>query len=399
MLRFLHCADLHLDTPHTLADLENAASFRDALHRAFSSMMLYIRQHDVRLALLAGDLFSHAFVTRETAALLRRSFAEIPQCQFVIAPGNHDFYADDSLYAQTTFPENVHIFRDASLSLYTCTIPMEDGTSVTVEVFGFAHTAPEPEMAGWNPFDHLTAETAAQLRQPPAAGRHRVFLGHADIRGTSKETPQITREQLTAYHFDYAALGHYHTSDGIRRTGCLYFGYPGCMVGRGYDETGFRGAVCGTLDFDADGKSVLTVRRLRIGKRHFETLTIDTGSYAARGILTEKALAAELARETAQAAEDGRLVALDENTALKLTLIGSLPADIPVTERVIRSALPTLSELVLDDRTDPCPTDALTADPTLRGAYCRALDPALRSDSEVIRETAALALRLGLQAL
>ena len=75
MLRLLHCADAHLDTPFTLADMENADVRRAEMRTAFSSMMTYIRQNGVKLLLIAGDLFDHAFLTRETTALLRREFS------------------------------------------------------------------------------------------------------------------------------------------------------------------------------------------------------------------------------------------------------------------------------------------------------------------------------------
>ena len=110
MLRFLHCADAHLDTPFTMEDLEQADVRRAELRNAFSSMMLYIRQNGVRLLLIAGDLFSHAFLTKETTALLRREFASVPDCHIIIAPGSHDFFAEDSVYQTTAFSENVHIF-------------------------------------------------------------------------------------------------------------------------------------------------------------------------------------------------------------------------------------------------------------------------------------------------
>ena len=84
MLRFLHCADAHLDTPFTIDDLEQADVRRAELRSAFSSMMLYVRQNRIHLLLIAGDLFSHAFLSQETTALLRREFASVPDCHIQI---------------------------------------------------------------------------------------------------------------------------------------------------------------------------------------------------------------------------------------------------------------------------------------------------------------------------
>ena len=55
--------------------------------------------------------------------------------------------------------------------------------------------------------------------------------------------------------------------------------------------------------------------------------------------------------------------------------------------------------MTLIDRTTPQQTEALASDPTLRGAYYQALADKLQSEDPVLRETAALALRLGMQEL
>jgi len=93
------------------------------------------------------------------------------------------------------------------------------------------------------------------------------------------------------------------------------------------------------------------------------------------------------------------MAAPDRDTALRLTVTGALPAELLLTESRIAEALQPLSSLVLIDRTTPGQTAALASDPTLRGAYYHALSDKLQSDDPVLRETTALALRLGMQAL
>ena len=402
MLRFLHCADAHLDTPFSVDDLENADLRRAELRSAFASMMLYIRQNHIDLLLIAGNLFGHAFLTQETTALLRREFASVPDCHIVIAPGNHDFFADDSIYATVGFSENVHIFKDDTPSCFTFPLTDENGKTVFAEVWGFANTA--PSMNGY--------EVLGGVRFPEKQpGTHRIFVGHAALAGVRTEdegalgAPVVKKEQLAAAGFDYCALGQYHTSDGIRRieaktaagkTSTTYFSYAGCLVGRGFSESGPRGAVCGTLDFDEHGETAFSVRRLRISRRRYECLDVSLDGIP-ESQLTDAGLQEFFVQALALAVAQKKMAAPDRDTALRLTVTGTLPADLLLSETRLAVALAPLASLELIDRTTPGETDALDTDPTLRGAYYRALADKLQSEDAVTRETAALALRLGMQ--
>ena len=403
MLRFLHCADAHLDTPYTIDDLEQADVRRAELRSAFSSMMLYVKQNRIPLLLIAGDLFSHAFLSQETTALLRREFAAVPDCQIVIAPGNHDFFAEDTIYQTVSFSPNVHIFKKDTPECFSLTFTDDSGKTVTAEVWGFANTA--PDMNGY--------EVLGGFRLPEKQpGTHRIFVGHAVLAGTRRDdgtthVPRLKKEQLAAACFDYCALGQYHTSDGVRRieattsagkTRTTYFSYAGCLVGRGFSETGTRGAVCGTLDFDDHGETVFSVRRLRIARRRYECLNVDLDAVDDTK-KTEAGLIGVFREALGQAVAEKKMTAPDRDTALRLTVTGVLPADLLLSESRIAEGLQPLSSLTLIDRTTPGQTEVLVSDPTLRGAYYHALADKLQSDDPVLRETAALALRLGMQEL
>lgn len=403
MLRLLHCADIHLDTPLTAEDLENADVRRAELRNAFSSMMLYVKQNGIRILLIAGDLFSHAFLTKETAAHIRREFASVPDCQIFIAPGNHDFYTPDCLYATASLSDNVHVFTSEKPQSFTVTVSDDTDTPVTAEIWGFANTA--AVMNGYEPLAGL------RIREK-AHGTHRIFVGHAALSSSTGEdapesdrAPVVTKEQLARAGFDYCALGHYHTSDGIRRVSAssahgapriTYYGYAGCLVGRGFSEPGLKGAITGTLGFDANGASVFSPRRLRITRRRYECLECSLdGMHAER--VTESAVAAYLAQCVKDAVEQGVLTAPDRDTALRLTVTGTLPADLLLTEEAVLAALAPLASLSLIDHTVPSDISALAEDPTLRGAYYHALSDALSSKDPALHDAAVLALRLGLQ--
>ena len=240
------------------------------------------------------------------------------------------------------------------------------------------------------------------------SGTHRIFVGHASLWGSRTDdvgdTPILKKEQLAAAGFDYCALGHYHTTDGIRRieataagkTRTTYYSYAGCPISRGFAEPGIRGAVSGTLDFDEKGDTVFSVRRLRIARRRYECLEVDLDAVPDEK-KTESGLDAVFAEALRRAVAEKAMIAPDRDTSLRLTVTGTLPADLLLSEQRMAHALEPLSSLVLIDRTTPSQTAALASDPTLRGAYFHALADKLASEDPMMRETAALALRLGMQ--
>lgn len=394
-MRLLHFSDAHLDVPHSIEDLDSAELRRAELRAAFSSMMLYIRQNDVRLVLCSGDLFDHAFLTRETTALLRTEFASCPNCHFVIAPGNRDYFAEDSAYATTDFTPNVHIFKSPRPTCF----PLDD---LGVQVWGFAHVS--ADMGDYAPLAGL------KLAQKPD-GTLRMFCGHAALDGDaltpetaeSGTPPRVTKEQLAACGFDYAALGYAHASDGIRRVGSTngnwtYFGYAGCLIGRGFDECGARGAVCGTFDLtrDATGnkQSRFSVRRLRIARRHYEVLRVD---FTDKNVLTQTDALAVIREAMTQAEAAG--TRFDEDACVRVILCGTLSPEICLSEDDVAEVLLNVRGLELIDDTAAGQSSALQADATLRGAYYRSLLHALSDEDEDMRAVAADALRRGLCAL
>lgn len=60
-----------------------------------------------------GDLYEHEYFRPDTAEFLKATFAELAPIPVYIAPGNHDWYGPQSLYAQVDWSENVHVFREA----------------------------------------------------------------------------------------------------------------------------------------------------------------------------------------------------------------------------------------------------------------------------------------------
>ena len=109
MIKFLHAADLHMDSPFAALRPEQAIQRRQEQRALVGKICAICRENECDLLLLPGDLFDGGGVYLDTLDVLRDELCECG-AQVFIAPGNHDFIAPASPYLTQAWPENVHIF-------------------------------------------------------------------------------------------------------------------------------------------------------------------------------------------------------------------------------------------------------------------------------------------------
>lgn len=222
-LRVLHCADWHLGTPFSSLPEKN----REVLIRCQEKLPGLVadicRERACDLVLLAGDIFDGS-VASQTVERVKRALARcgVPVC---VAPGNHDFLGPNSPW-QGVWPENVHIFGRE--------LAWVDFPELDCRVYG----------AGYGSMD-----CPALLEGFRAAGKSRWCLGvlHADPLNPSGPYCPVTASQIRDSGLDYLALGHIHAG-GSFRAGETLCAWPGCPMGRGWDETGEKGVLLAELD-------------------------------------------------------------------------------------------------------------------------------------------------------
>lgn len=78
MIKFLHAADLHLDSPFSALPPDKAEVRRAEFRAAFTSLTMYARMNKIDFLFLPGDLFDSDYASRDTVALMRREFANLP---------------------------------------------------------------------------------------------------------------------------------------------------------------------------------------------------------------------------------------------------------------------------------------------------------------------------------
>src|ERR1700692_2763370 len=113
-MKFIHCADVHLDTPlQGLAEYPGApvAEIRNATRRAFEKILNAAISEKVDFIIIAGDLYDTGLKSFESALFFNKEMARRKNAgiDFALFTGNHD--AASKLIKQLRPPRNVKIFR------------------------------------------------------------------------------------------------------------------------------------------------------------------------------------------------------------------------------------------------------------------------------------------------
>ena len=220
-MKILHTADWHLGAPLQ----GHGEELRQALAAVPGEILEVLRQEKCDLVLLAGDVFDGAY-TPHTYQTVYQALKDMAVPVFV-TPGNHDFCSPDSPWNKEIWPENVHIFRSQQVE------------SVAIESLGCRVYG-----AGF-----VAMDCSAQLNGFVAdcGEKYTVGIFHGDTTQVNSPYNPITKAQVQTSNLDYLALGHIHKADQFvaGRTLC---GWPGCPMGRGYDEQGEKGVYIVTLD-------------------------------------------------------------------------------------------------------------------------------------------------------
>jgi len=321
MIKLLHSADWHLDSPIQGRSVAQSQLLKNALLSLPGKVAQICRQNGCDLVLLSGDLFDGAY-TSESYRAVYDALEEMAVPVFV-APGNHDFYGPQSIWVREIWPENVHIFTQAHLER----VEMD---KYVVYGAGFTGTDCAGLLEGFSCRERL-----------PAIG-----LLHGDPTQPDSPYCPITSAQVTASGLDYLALGHIHKV-GSFTAGSTLCAWPGCPMGRGYDETGDKGALLVTL-----GDSAVGTQFVSIDAPRFYDLQTDAGEDAAQAVS---------ALLSAQGSDD----------FYRITLTGSAPTpDLPS----LYAKFSQFPNLELRDRTT-APVDlwGCIGEDTFEGTYFRLL--------------------------
>lgn len=250
MIRILHAADLHLDSPFQGLGHDKALARRGEQRELLRRIAALAVEREADVLLLAGDLFDSQGAYVETAQLLGEVLSRLPMPVF-IAPGNHDRYSPRSAWRTIEFGDNVHIFRDETISC----VKLE---SLGLRVWGTAFT------------ERYRTSPLVDFRAEKKPGVLDVMVLHGEVGNPASNYGPITVEQLSRSGMDYVALGHVHAASGLMQAGETFYAWPGCPEGRGFDETGEKGVCLIELE-----EGACRMEFIPMGGRRYEWIEVD----------------------------------------------------------------------------------------------------------------------------
>ena len=365
-IRIIHMGDLHLDSPFSSLGVDKSEIRRRELRATFTSIMYYIKEVAADIVLISGDLFDDGYATTETVELLCKEFASLPDCRFIIAPGNHDPYTRGSLYASKKLPENVCVFHTEGLSRY---------------IFDDLNT----EVYGWAFCSSSLSESPLAGRVCEGNGRLHLVCGHCDMANPLSTYCPVTKDDVVRFGAHYNAFSHIHKNPELCQENGVTWSYSGFVEGRSFDECGKGGIYY--IEAKTSGDFALTVKRKNIARRHYEWEKLDVSGAASLNDVAEKIDA--LIKEKKYG----------EETLLRVTLHGAIAPSVENLSR-LEGAVRGIFMLEIDDKTSPTfDGGVLERDMTMRGELYRELLPLLTSGTPEERATASAALKIGLAAL
>ena len=233
MIKILHSADWHLDSPLLFRNPEQTRYLRQALCAIPRQIVALCKEENCDLMLLAGDLFDGAYQAG-TLQELKAALEEVRVPVFII-PGNHDFVSTASPWTRELWPDNMHIVSRPMME----SVVLED---LDLRVYG----------AGFVSMD-CGALLADFIADDPQT--HKIAIVHGDPTQANSPYCPITKQQVLASNLDYLALGHIHKG-GSFQAGKTLCAWPGSPMGRGYDEEGEKGVLIVTLGQETHAKFV-----------------------------------------------------------------------------------------------------------------------------------------------
>lgn len=251
MIKLVHAADFHLDSAFRAMSPENAGLLRQKQRALLDRLTDFVNSENADLLLLSGDLFDSANVYADTLLALKRALGQC-RAQVFIAPGNHDPYQTGCPWQTELWPENVHIFQKNTVE----SVFLE---SLGCEVYGAAFTSfQSPSLLE----DFCVHD--AELTN--------IMVLHGDATQPNSAYNPVRRQQIASSGLDYLALGHIHKQSEVLCAGKTTYAWPGCLMGRGFDETGEKGAFVVTLSADQ-----VDVRFAPLADYLYEIFSVEAG--------------------------------------------------------------------------------------------------------------------------
>ena len=231
-IRFLHSADIHLDSPlRGLAGQQGTAAerIRTATRDAFENLVDLAIDQELSFVVIAGDLYDGDWRAFQTGLFFvsqmgRLNAAGIP---VFLAYGNHD--AESQITRRLMLPENVKVFPSNKPDTF-----LLDDLSVALHGQSFGKRD--------------ITDNLALAYPEPVSGYFNIGVLHTALGGREghENYAPCSVADLTNKGYDYWALGHVHAREVVHEH--PHVAFSGNLQGRHIRETGSKGALVVTVE-------------------------------------------------------------------------------------------------------------------------------------------------------
>jgi exonuclease SbcD len=232
LFRFIHAADIHLDSP--LIGLERyegapVEELRQATRRALENLVGLAIAEEVAFVLIAGDLYDGDWKDYNTGLYFTSQMTKLRETGipvFIIS-GNHD--AANKITKALRPPETVRFFSTDQPETFNL-----DDLGVAIHAQGFARQAIYKDLSASYP-SAMPGYFNIGMLHTCATGRE----GHESY-------APCKIDGLLSKGYQYWALGHVHQQEVISEDPMIVF--PGNIQGRHIREAGPKGCMLVTVD-------------------------------------------------------------------------------------------------------------------------------------------------------
>jgi len=259
--RFIHTADLHLDSPFKgLSEIAPALQsiLRDATFQAFENIISLCLKREVNFLVIAGDIHDAPDRSLRSLVRLRNAFERLGQnhIDVFLCHGNHDPLSGWG--TKFTWPSNVTVFGAHEIEARPV---LRQGQEIA-RLYGISY-----------PTERVMNNLAKGFKKPVDAPWSMGVL-HTNVGQNPNHAnyAPCNLEDLIKTGLNYWALGHVHSHRVIHERDPLVV-YPGNPQGRHVREQGERG--CYFVEVD------------EAGHEQYEFIPVDTVRWYERAISIE----------------------------------------------------------------------------------------------------------------
>ena len=230
--RFLHAADIHLDSPlKGLAGLEGNAAERihTATREALDRLVGLAIEEQIAFLIIAGDLYDGDWRDYKTGLFFVCQMGRLHEAGIPVylLYGNHD--AESQITRRLTLPDNVRVFGSRKPQSFKI-----DNLDVVLHGQSFGKRD--------------VTDNLALAYPDPVNGAFNIGVLHTGLGGMGghENYAPCSLNDLVNKGYDYWALGHVHQAQVLNERPHIVF--PGNLQGRHVRETGAKGASLVTVE-------------------------------------------------------------------------------------------------------------------------------------------------------